>query len=113
MDVRDLIAKDAILAEAALTKVSRLNGHNLKAHLLLAETYYLVGAMSASRQHLRSVLTIMPTAKEVQAFLRELNLPEDGPTDEFEDLAKAVEEAGAYAYGPEYFAKIAAKRGSP
>ncbi len=106
--LRDQIAKDAMLADTALRKVVRLNGHNLKAHLLLAETNYLVGSMGECRKHLRAVLQIMPTAQEVQEFLRAFDLANAMPSEEveFEELAKFIEEAGAFANPPEAFPSL-------
>ena len=103
--LRDAIAKDAVIAEKALTKVVRLNGHNVKAHLFLAELYHLVGDLPRCRQHLRGVLTIVPGARDVQSFLRNLPSAEhDDPTPrEFDDLARAVEDGGAFANDPTIF----------
>ena len=107
--VRDLIAKDAILAEQALRRVTRINGHNVRAHLMLAELYWLVGAVPACRRHLRSVLTITPTAKDVQEFVREVGAPDAADSAEdvdFEEMAKSVEENGAFAQPVERFPSL-------
>jgi tetratricopeptide (TPR) repeat protein len=99
----DGIAKDAIIAEKALSKVVRLNGHNVKAHLFLAEVYNLVGALPKCRQHLRSVLAIVPGARDVQLFLK--NLPsaehETPGQKDFEELARAIE--GGYGFAADPF----------
>lgn len=95
----DLIARDAILAEQALRRVTRINGHNVKAHLLLAELYWLTGAVSSCRRHLRSVLTITPTARDVQDFMRQLgqsDAQQPETEEEFEELAKRTEELGVF-----------------
>ncbi|MCE9636510.1 MAG: hypothetical protein K8T90_12460 [Planctomycetes bacterium] len=96
----DVIARDAILAEQALRRVTRINGHNVKAHLLLAELYWLTGAVSACRRHLRSVLTITPTARDVQDFMRQLgqaDAQQPEAEEDFEELAKRIEEIGTFA----------------
>ena len=51
---RDLIAKDAVVAEGALRQVVRLNAHNAAAHLRLAEMYHLVGMSAKSTEHFSS-----------------------------------------------------------
>ncbi len=103
--LRDLVAKDAVLAEQALRKVVRLNPHHVGAHLLLAQVYYLVGGAGETRRQLRAVLTTMPTAKEVQTFLQRLHVTESDPSDTtpFEELARAVEQEGAFAAAPDSF----------
>lgn len=115
---RDLIARDAVLAEQALRRVTRLNGHNLRAHHLLAELYWLVGAVGACRRHLRSVLTISPGAKDVQEFVRELGSPAADapePEEDFEELARQVEEQGSFVHEPDRFPGTvgSAGRGAP
>ncbi|MCG3133210.1 MAG: hypothetical protein HMLKMBBP_00331 [Planctomycetes bacterium] len=97
--LRDMIAKDGILAEEALRRVTRLNGHNVRAHMLLAELYWAAGDVSACRRHLRSVLSITPAAKEVQEFVRSLGSAETEENDEirdFGDRARAIEESGGF-----------------
>ncbi len=117
--LHDVIAKDAIIAENALRKVVRLNAHNVKAHLLLAEIYWLVGMPSACRRHLRSVLTIMPTARDVQDFLKETDTTAEtaGDEGEFEDLAQQTQERGTFANPAELFpdpqTKGASSQGKP
>lgn len=112
--LRDLIARDAVLAEQALRRVARINGHNVKAHLLLAELYWLVGATAACRRHLRSVLTITPTARDVQDFVREVGTPdgsEPEAQEDFEELARSVEEQGAFAHPAERFPNLRGTQG--
>jgi predicted regulator of Ras-like GTPase activity (Roadblock/LC7/MglB family) len=112
--LRDFIARDAVLAEAALRRVTRINGHNVKAHLLLAELYWLVGAVSSCRRHLRSVLTITPTARDVQDFVREVGAPDAAETDaqeDFEELARSVEEQGAFVHPAERFPNLRGTQG--
>lgn len=105
--LRDLIARDAELAEQALSKVVRLNAHNVRAHTLLAELFHVVGAMSECRKHLRSVLTIMPTARDVQTYLDGVEdlddapLPFDGAG--LREWAEAVEEQGGFVNDPSDF----------
>jgi predicted regulator of Ras-like GTPase activity (Roadblock/LC7/MglB family) len=97
-----------VIAEGALKKVARLNAHNVTAHLLLAETYYLVGMLPDCRKHLRSVLTIMPTARDVQDFLRDMDgTPDAGAEAEtFEELVEKVEKNGQFANDPERFPQL-------
>ena len=114
--LRDHIANDAKIAEAALTKVVRLNSHNIKAHMLLAELFYLVGCADDCRKHLRQVLTIMPTAREVQSFLRTLNVAEPADGEDLQTLAEfaeVVEENGQFANPPDRFPSTHPHLGSP
>lgn len=105
--LRDSIARDAILAEQALRRVTRINGHNVRAHMLLAEIYWLLGDLAACRRSLRSVLAVTPAARDVQEFIRELGNPDASPEPDaaqpLEELAQQVEETGAFARPPERF----------
>lgn len=105
--LRDTIARDAVLAEQALRRVTRINGHNVRAHMLLAELYWLVGDLASCRRSLRAVLSVTPGARDVQEFVRELGLP-DGAAESaeptgFEELAQQVEESGTFARPSERF----------
>ena len=109
---RDLIAKDALIAEAALGKVTRLNEHSATAHLLLAELHWLTGNVAECRRRLRSVLAITPTARDVQEFLRELDGAGDSasPVEEsLQDLAEKVEAGAAFANPTDRFPRIASR----
>jgi tetratricopeptide (TPR) repeat protein len=109
---RDLIAKDGIVAEAALSRVVRLNAANVTAHLLLAEIYWLVGMAAECRAHLAQVLETMPAAHEVQEFLRATE-GVSGPAEEaFEDLASKAERDGVPANDPALFPSHANRTGA-
>jgi tetratricopeptide (TPR) repeat protein len=112
---RDMIAKDGAIAEAALKKVARLNAHNVTAHLHLAEIYYLVGLLPECRKHLRQVLTIMPAAKDVQDFLRDMDATPDAgsESESFEELVEKVEKNGAFANDPDRFPNPSARSSGP
>jgi tetratricopeptide (TPR) repeat protein len=102
---RDLIAKDAVIAESALRQVLRLNGHNVTAHLRLAEVYHVVGMRAACAAHLREVLLLTPDARDVEEFLAADDAAGAGaaPEDAFEDLAGKVQSASAFTGDPERF----------
>ncbi len=108
------VARDAVQAELALQRVVRINAQNLKAHVLLAELYHLVGALPACRRHLREVLENSPSARDVRAFLRQLGpaedeLDDDDVTEEMLiSLAGRVEESGIFAGPPEAFPRLVA-----
>ncbi len=103
------VAKDAVQAELALQRVVRINPQNVKAHVLLAELYHLVGALPACRRHLREVVENSPSARDVRAFLRQFGptVEDPGPDDVTEEmlisLAERVEESGVFAGPPEAF----------
>lgn len=103
--LRDQVARDAITAEAALQRVVRLNGHNARAHLLLADLYHVAGALSACRTHLRLALSANPQARDVQEFLARIGADADAagaPADEedFRDAARRIEETGEFSNPP-------------
>jgi Flp pilus assembly protein TadD/predicted regulator of Ras-like GTPase activity (Roadblock/LC7/MglB family) len=102
---RDMIPKDGVIAETALRKVLRLDGNNVKAHLLLGEICWLVGMQEECRRHLRQVLAITPAEHDVQEFLRAMDGTSDaGPAQEsFEQFAEKVEDDGAFANDPARF----------
>jgi len=67
------------------------------------------------RKHLRHVLTIMPTARDVQEFLRDMdgNSRRQAPeTESFGDLIEKVERNGAFANEPTRFPNPACPRGA-
>jgi len=114
--LRDQVAKDAVHAELALQRIVRVNPQHLKAHMLLAELYHLVGALPACRRHLRTVLEQSPSANDVREFLRQFGPAneEPGPDDVTEEmlisLAGRVEESGVFAGPPEAFPQMSARR---
>jgi tetratricopeptide (TPR) repeat protein len=116
---RDLIAKDGVIAEAALTKVVRLNSHNVAAHVRLAELYWLVGMTGACRRHARHVASVAPPSRALQDFLRDLDgTPvESEETESFAELIETVERNGVFANDPAAFpdpdARVAADRSRP
>lgn len=102
---RELIAKDAVIAEGALRQVLRLNSHNVTAHLRLAEVYHLVGMRAECTAHLREVMLLTPDAADVAEFLAadETAGPALPLEDPFEDRAGAVQSAAAFAGNPAQF----------
>lgn len=97
---RDLVARDAVLAEAALSKVVRLNSHNVAARMHLAELHWLVGDAAECRTHLAEMLEAAPSAAEVRKFLAEIDArpgSREAATSSFEMLAEAVEANRAFA----------------
>ncbi len=102
--LRDRIAKDGELAEAALRRATRINAHSIKGALLLAELYHLVGAVGACREQLGVVLAANPAAPGVQEFLDGLDAAGgDAPEPDFYDLVRAVESEGEFARDPAAF----------
>jgi hypothetical protein len=110
--LRDVVAQDGILAATALRRVLTLNGASVKAHVLLAELYHLVGAVADCRRHLHVVLAERGEEHDVRAFVASLgdgawdaDLEELTP-DAFETLARAVEESGEFVGDPATFPAI-------
>jgi tetratricopeptide (TPR) repeat protein len=103
---RDLVARDAVIAEEALTKVVRLNPQNAAARLLLAELHWLVGDAAGCREHLGQALAISPTAADAAKFLADLEEPHaaaGASAAPFDSLAQVVEENRAFAGDPSRF----------
>jgi len=101
---RDLVAKDALLAVDALTKVVRLNPRNAAAHVRLAEVRWLVGDAPNCREHLRLALDVEPALADVAEFLASLDASpaaDDAPT--IDVLAETVESNRAFANDPSRF----------
>ena len=107
--LRDIVAQDGMHAETALRRVVSINPGSVKAHLLLAELYYVVGAVADCRRHLRAVAVEQRDATEVHDFLESLG---HGTWDDevaditpelFCTLARAVEETGDFVSEPEAF----------
>lgn len=96
---RDLVAKDAVVAESALRQVLRLNPGHVAAHVCLAELLHLVGMRAECLKHLRHAIAITPSARDLQLVLGRLAAAPEPPaaTDSFEELAGRVQAAGAFA----------------
>ena len=69
--LRDLTASDGLRAEEQLRRVTRLNGQNLRAMLLLARLYHAVGAVE-------ELLKTLDLIRDLNADLPELKLIADG-----------------------------------
>jgi tetratricopeptide (TPR) repeat protein len=103
---RDLVARDAAIADEALTKVVRLNPQNVAALLVLAEIRWLIGDAAGCRGRLREALAIAPAAHDVRTFLEELDAArcaEDEAIGAFDSLAETVEANRAFANDPSRF----------
>lgn len=124
---QDLVAFDGLEAERQLRRVVKLNGQNLKAHLLLAQIYFAVGATDAMKTHLDLAITLSPDNRELPKFAKDFELKaeqfavhserprtaaeveEDDLDDDFddpvsvEDQVRAVESRGSFRFRPETF----------
>ncbi|MEN8148781.1 MAG: roadblock/LC7 domain-containing protein [Planctomycetota bacterium] len=67
--IADRIAHDGLESERQLQRVVKLNAQNLKAHLLLGQLYFFVGALEPMKQHLSNALTLSPGSTEIEEFL--------------------------------------------
>jgi len=84
--ISDRIAHDGVQAEQQLQRVVKLNGQNLKAHLLLGQLYFLIGAMDPMQNHLEIALAISPGIPDFEEFL------EHAEAGQFESGSADVEE---------------------
>jgi predicted regulator of Ras-like GTPase activity (Roadblock/LC7/MglB family) len=106
---RDLVAKDAVVAEGALRQVLRLNAGHVGAHMCLAELLHLVGMPAECVRHLRQAAVITPSARDLQALLAELDsATPEACTEPFEEMAGRVQAKGAFAGDPAKFARTSA-----
>lgn len=96
---RDISARDGLEAVRCLEKVIEVDPKQTKAHKLLAEVLYRVGATKLAVRHLEILRDLSPGDRESEALLREaLSRPEaEGG---LETLFHAVESKGAMANAP-------------
>lgn len=86
---RDLTARDGLQAVESLQRVIDLDPDNARAHKLLAEVLYRVGAHATCREHLELLHELTPHDLEAEAMSQNLNA--DGPA-EAEDVDSAFHE---------------------
>jgi tetratricopeptide (TPR) repeat protein len=118
--ISDRIGHDGVEAEQQLQRVVKLNGQNLKAHLLLGQLYFLIGALEPMRDHLEICLAISPGIPEFEDFLRHAeagrflsgsaHVEEDDFLDDEEgltvdELIRSVEVERAFRNPPDAFPK--------
>ena len=71
---RDLSAKDGIDAVRCLQRVVALDPEHVKAHKMLAEVLYRVGAGPSAKEHLDILATLVPEDQDVTNMLQEVGL---------------------------------------
>jgi tetratricopeptide (TPR) repeat protein len=95
---RDLSARDGIEAVRALQRVVELDPDNARAHKLLAEVLYRVGAHGMCREHLELLADLTPTDVEVEAMLQAIRsggATRDAESEDVDVLFHDVESRGA------------------
>jgi len=114
---QDLIHHDGIEAMNQLERVVKLNPQNLKAHLLLAQLYYLVGALGPLGDRLADVIALAPEGRAFEEFRDEIAAGEfaRGPVPDedeepgeagdytIEDMIRSVEASHEFRNPPERF----------
>ncbi len=96
---RDLIAQDGLEAIHCLQRVIALDPEHLRAHRMLAELLYRVGAAPSAVQHLEILTSLVPDDKEVQEMLEDARRASPFVED-LETLFQRVEDDGAMATSP-------------
>jgi tetratricopeptide (TPR) repeat protein len=100
---RDMVAKDAIMAESALRQALRLNPRNVDARVRLAELCHLVGMREACAEHLRAARTASPSSPDLAALVEELGDEQPADEETFGEMAERVQAQGAFAGDPAKF----------
>ena len=100
---RDLVAKDAVMAESALRQALRLNPKNVDARVRLAELCHLVGLREACAQHLRAAREASPSSPDLDALVLELGDAPAQDEETFAEMAERVQSQGAFAGDPAKF----------
>lgn len=96
---RDLGAREGQDAVRCLEHVVRMDAKNAKAHRLLADVLYRIGAVQKAKAHLQVLQTVGQDDIEVQALLRQVATVKDAGGDVAARF-HAVEERGALAHPP-------------
>ncbi len=99
---RDLMARDGLEAVRCLERVVALDPRNFKAHKLLAEVLYRVGATGMALHHLDSLREVAPGDIDIELLCRKINQAEVGTEDEedIEAMFCSVESRKALTNGP-------------
>jgi tetratricopeptide (TPR) repeat protein len=104
------LERDGRMAMENLLRVSRLNRNNVKSHLLLARLFHACGAMTRCCDHLRTMLSITPTAREIRQFLTGLERrharEEPGEPEDLGELLAEVHRTGRFANDPDEFPAV-------
>lgn len=96
---RDLIAQDGLEAVRCLREVIRLDAGNIKAHKLLGEVLYRVGAMEQARFHLEMLRDAAPDDEEVKEMYQQAISAATSDQD-LEQLFNEIEEKSVLPNGP-------------
>lgn len=100
---RDMVAKDAVMAESALRQALRLNPKNVDARVRLAELCHLVGLREACAEHLRAARAASPSSPDLTALVAELGEAPNADEESFSEMAERVQAEGAFAGDPSKF----------
>ena len=100
---RDMVAKDAVMAESALRQALRLNPKNVDARVRLAELCHLVGLREACAEHLRAARDASPSSPDLTALVAELGEAPEADEESFSEMAERVQAEGAFAGDPSKF----------
>jgi len=100
---RDMVAKDAVMAESALRQALRLNPKNVDARVRLAELCHLVGLREACAEHLQAARAASPSSPDLTALVAELGEAPAADEESFSEMAERVQAEGAFAGDPSKF----------
>jgi predicted regulator of Ras-like GTPase activity (Roadblock/LC7/MglB family) len=96
---RDLIAQDGLEAVRCLQEVIRLDAANIKAHRLLGEVLYRVGALDMARPHLEILRDAAPDDGDIEEmYQRTISTATSGR--DVEEIFLEIEENSVLPNGP-------------
>jgi tetratricopeptide (TPR) repeat protein len=109
------LERDGTRALESLEKVVSLNHNNVKCHLLLARLFHAAGDLGRCCSHLRAMLSITPTAREIREFLTGIESRVNGNAGdalEIDELLGEIQRTGRFANDPADFPSVKGTRGT-
>lgn len=97
---KELTAAEGISAVQCLQHVVEIEPGNLKAHRLLGEVYYRIGALAISRRHVEILKGALPEDPEVAALWDEVDKARGQTEEDFAVRFHLVQRTGSFARGP-------------
>ncbi len=109
------LQRDGRKAMVNLEKVAALNHNNVKCHLLLARMFHATGALTRCCSHLRAILSITPTARDIREFLTELERTIAAAEEEesIDSLLSEIQMTGQFRHDPAEFPAVKGARCVP
>lgn len=97
---RDLRADDGLRAAQALERLLEFDPNNHRAHKMLSELLYRIGAIDRSRQHLDKLRELSPGDLDVEVLYRRLKEHRSNGDPSLDVLFREIEERKGLPHGP-------------